>query len=142
VDDDFDYWRDHPNPSEAEIREVCETWVRYQRRYVGTAEGDAEDPDWWAIHALILYPSPPPRELEWHVILMLCELVDSDETQMVDMIGAAPLEDFLVEHGDAAMDLIEPAADQNPTLLKALAHVWAFEEPVRPRIERYLQSRG
>jgi hypothetical protein len=42
--------------------------------------------------------------------------------------------------GDVSMDLIEPAAEQNETLLKALTYVWAFDDPARPRIERILEQ--
>jgi hypothetical protein len=39
------------------------------------------------------------------------------------------------------MDMIEPAADEDPTPLAALPMVWS-EEPIRSRLDGYLDSRG
>ncbi|HXD55722.1 MAG TPA: hypothetical protein VN618_13265 [Solirubrobacteraceae bacterium] len=139
--DDVDFWDEHPDPTEADVRGLCEAWARYQARSPRTGRFHDEDPDSWAAIALHSFPHPPRMELEWSVIVTLCELVDPEDDWTVQMIGASPLEDFIDEHGDQALDLIEPAADQQPVLLAALRAVWP-DEHVEPRIARYLSARG
>ena len=78
----------------------------------------------------------------WAVIQELCARTDPEDLETISLIGAAPLEELLVTFGDAAMDLVEPAVDKSTTLLRALAMVWGWNAPVRPRIERALELRG
>src|ERR1700726_888746 len=138
--DDLDYWREHPDPTEDEIRQLCEAWLVYQREdHDGGV--DTDDPNWRADDPALDAESEPEPERIWSVILRLCELASRDDPAVV-MIGAGPLESMIFQHGDRAMDLIEPAADENGTLFAALTYVWAFSESVRPRIERYLLRRG
>jgi hypothetical protein len=56
------------------------------------------------------------------------------------MIGVGPLESMVFQHGERAVDLIEPAADKNATLVAAMRHLWASDDPARQRIDRYLRS--
>lgn len=135
--DELDYWRDHPRPTEDELRELCEAWLTYEREDHG--EGvDHQDPNWWAVDAVM--DAEGKLERIWRLILGLCEIARPDDPA-AEMIGAGPLESIIFQHGENAVDLIQPAADQNATLLAALRYVWAWDEPTRPRIDRYLQSR-
>jgi hypothetical protein len=136
--DELDYWRDHPNPSEEEIRELCEAWLEYQREdHDGGV--DTDDPNWWAVDAMM--DTELDLERSWSLIQRLCKIAAPDDPA-VRMIGAAPLESLILHHGQRAMDLIEPFADRNATMFAALTNVWAFSEPVRPRLQQYLLSRG
>ena len=72
-------------------------------------------------------PDPVPRSL-----------VDPGDLSLVCNIAAGPLESVISDHGEHAMDLIERAVNTNPTLLLALAGVWCWSQPVRPRIDRIL----
>ena len=132
--DDPDYWRDHPNPTDEELHELCEAWLTYQREDHGDGV-DETDPNWWAVEAAMDAESELERICR--VIRGLCEIAAPDDPA-VEMIGAGPLESMFFQYGDTAMDLVEPAAEENATLLAALRHVWAFDEPVRPRIDRFL----
>jgi hypothetical protein len=118
LDDGVDYWEAHPEPSDVELAELAEAWVRYQ-----SAEGvDADredDADWWACQAVISV-DPARPDLEWRVLRCLCEAADPPSEKTVGSIGAGPLEDFLWNQGADALDLIEPAADSDPVLLDAL----------------------
>ena len=76
------------------------------------------------------------------MIRCLCSLVDPADASTVGMIGVGPLEGFIRREGDRAMDLIEPAVADDPVLLDALRAVWAWHEPVRPRVDRYLVEHG
>jgi hypothetical protein len=142
LDDDYDFWQEHPVPSDRDIARLCETWITYQRRYEHVRDGDGDDPDWWAVGALLQTLPEPRLETEWRVIRCLCALAGPADSWIIEMIGASPLENFLEEHGDEAMDLVAPAAESDPVLMDALAKVWAFDAPVRPRIERYLADHG
>jgi hypothetical protein len=137
--DELDWWREHPNPSDDELRELCEAWLTYHSE---PPDGgvDTNDPNWWAVDAAM----DAEHELGriWRLVQLLCELAAPDDPA-VGMIGAGPVESMIQMHGgDATLDLIEPAAEHNATLFAALTHVWAFSDPVRPRIERYLQKHG
>lgn len=117
---------------ESEIQAITDGWLRY------TATKD--EADWWAANAVLELT----EELDplWEVTLALCAKVDEDDMARIPDIGAGPLESMIVSFGDAAMDLIEPALAHNPTLLKALACVWVWKEPVGPRVDRVLAEHG
>jgi hypothetical protein len=79
----------------------------------------------------------------WEAITGLClQLRWDTEPQIIGVLGAGPLEDFVVKFGDQAMDLIEPRLDSDETLLKALACVWRWHDPIRERVDRVLRARG
>jgi hypothetical protein len=89
------------------------------------------------------YPERGDLKRMWEAIAGLCgRLRWDDEPKLVGVLGAGPLEDFVVKFGDQAMDLIEPQLDTNETLLKALACVWRWDDPVRSRVDRALKARG
>jgi hypothetical protein len=139
MDDDLgDYWDEHPT-SDEQIKVVCRAWLSYQREEREGDEPDVDDPHWWAVEAAM--DAESDRELLWRIIRCLCALAEPNDLA-VEMIGPGPLETMIFSEGERAMDLIEPAADEDPVLLRALTHVWAFSERVRPRIDRYLTSRG
>jgi hypothetical protein len=143
VDVEQDYWESRPDPSDEEIAQVCRAWISYEQRTEGTVIPDEDDPDWWAVEAVMDSEHNPHCQMtQWRLILCLCSTVGSDDESTIGMIGAGPLETMIFSDGERAMDLIEPAADEHRNLLSALTHVWCFEEPVRPRIDRYLASRG
>jgi hypothetical protein len=133
--DDLDYWRDHPDPSDAELDKLFRVWFRYQLAERG------DDADWWAVEALIALGDEPDLTLEWRVIRRLSVGADGASEELLGAIGAGPLEDLLRRHGEEAMDLIEPAADGIPALLTALGNVWCWDEPFRSRLDRYLASK-
>lgn len=141
-DIEYDFWREHPNATDRDLREVCARWISYQRRRPHDNDDDL-DPDWWAVMAVMdVDPGNHGPELAWRLIRCLCELTEPDDEAIVGMIGASPLEEFIGRHGDYAMGLIEPAAEGDAVLTAALTEVWAFGAPARPRLERYLSSRG
>jgi hypothetical protein len=135
---DTDYWRDHPDPSDNDIAELCRAWVRYQRaeRSGGV---DTDDPDWWACDA-VMDLEAGATALWWRVLSGLSATVDPADEQVVEMIGAGPLEEFIGREGDAAMDLIEAATASDAVLVAALRSVWESREPVRSRIDRCLAA--
>jgi Family of unknown function (DUF6869) len=137
--DEIDYWAAHPDPSEAQLAELADAWVRYES--VERSDVDDEDPDRWACDAVLDLDGTRP-DLEWRVIRCLCAAADPSSWPTVSSIGAGPLEDFLRRQGASALDLVEPSADADPVLLDALECVWGWDEPFRPRLESYLAARG
>jgi uncharacterized protein DUF6869 len=134
-----DFWEMHPEPSDEDIADVCHAWVRYYAvEHVGV---DDEDQDWWACEAVMDLDGTHP-DLEWRVIRCLCATADPADELVLCNIGGGPLEDFLARQGPSAMDLVEPVADRDPVLLEALEGVWRWDEPFRPRLDRYLVERG
>jgi hypothetical protein len=136
-----DYWDAHPRPSDDDIREVCEAWVRYQR--APEAEKAADDhPDWWAAEAVIDASDGARRELNWRLVQALTERVDRDDLKTILAIGAGPLESFIELDGQRAIDLIERAVERDRVLLVALAGVWTSEGAIRRRIDECLDTHG
>jgi hypothetical protein len=138
MDDDWPYWKDDkPTPGDDEIEAISHSWLDYQRT--------EDEKHWWACEAVmeaaISDPTPEMQSITWRLILTLCSLAEDDLKLILD-IGAGPLEEFIRLFGDNAMDLIEPAVATNRTLLRALAGVWGWDEPVRPRVDRVLAIHG
>jgi len=138
---EIDYWKDHPNPSDDDIADLCRAWVRYQGRNRGSQGTGTDDIDRWACDAVIEVDGES-TDLEWRVIRGLCATVDPGDEWVVIVIGAGPLEDFLSRQGGAAMDLIESVAASDAVLLAALGSVWESREPLRSRIARCLAAGG
>ncbi len=175
-DADYDFWAEHPDPTDEDIADLCRAWVTYQResrertiqrgdpgppgpedtivaegpdwlvyaRKRGPDDIDTEpdEPGWWAVAAADDALFGGGLALEWRIILGLCAAVDPNDEWVIGMIGVGPIESILMRDGDAAMDLIEPAAEANSVLHQALRAVWCHSEPIRPRIDRYLARRS
>jgi hypothetical protein len=82
-------------------------WLNYQR-------------NWWAFEALNNQIRESPAEA-WETLLAL---VASADPEMLESIGAGPLEDFVGAHGDAYIEQIEREAGANPAFRAALQCVW------------------
>jgi hypothetical protein len=128
-----------PEPSDEDVRAVASAWLRY---HAASARGGVrdDDPDWWACEQVMEWTS---RSLDvgWRLVAALCEEVDESDERTMD-IGAGPLETLFFQFGDQAMDFVESAAPDDRTLLKALAAVWCWDEPFRPRLDRLLTAHG
>jgi hypothetical protein len=95
----------------------------------------------WAIERVETWVSSGDLDVAWQLIEALLREVPADDVTMIANVGAGPLENALVTFGDAAMDRVERASDANPALLKALAMVWRWDVPIRPRIDHFLAER-
>jgi hypothetical protein len=125
------------NPS---IAELTEAWLRYHREFAGSDLPD-EHPDDWAGYLVSEWIFDGEAEKTWLAILAISERLRwEDEPKVVAWFGAGALEDFVAEFGDRAMDRIEPQLESNETLLKALACVWRWGEPIRDRVDRALAA--
>jgi hypothetical protein len=93
-------------------RKLVEAWLTFQR-------------NWWAYEALDRLCAAHPEEA-WPLVLALINAADTDE--LLDSIGAGPLEDLIDKHGDRMIDRIEAAARDNPHLRLALKSVLLRDE--------------
>ncbi len=136
---DLDYWEAHPDRSDEDIKVACEAWVTYQRKTEDEMNLSAGHPLWWAAEAVM--DAETDVELHWRLIRCLCSLVVPDDEHVVGMIAAGPLWTQFFLEGERALDRIE-SADADPVLLAALSEVLWGDEPVGPRIDRYLEACG
>jgi hypothetical protein len=117
-----------------EISTVSRAWLSY------TASQDEKD--LWAVGAVDNWVNRGQLEVAWRLVLALCSEVDADDLKMIANIGAGPVENMITNFGDAALDLIESLVATNLTLLRAVAMVWAWDEPERERVDRLLAAHG
>jgi hypothetical protein len=127
-----------PGPDDTIVAETPTLTVYARKRRPADADDEEDESGWWAAEAVMSARFNGGLPLQWRVILGLCAAVDPDDEWVIGMIGVGPIEEILFEHGDRAMDLIEPAADVDRILHQALTSVWCHSEPIRPRIDRYL----
>jgi hypothetical protein len=78
----------------------------------------------WQLTILIESRIDPDRAL--CVILGIMALDEQDE--MIDRLGAGPLEDFLNEYGPEYIDVMEQLAAKNPRFKMVLKGVWQTAE--------------
>ena len=125
----------------AEVAGVARAWIEYQR---ASDKGDEEHADVWMWGSDRITALLRAGEIDraWLVIAGICAQVDADDLDLALMIGAGPLEDFIVTFRDKAMDLIEPALQENKTLLTALAGAWDQGSGMRGRIGDALAEHG
>lgn len=112
---------------------VSRAWVDY--------EAGSEKANEWGLHRVFEITDKAAIGEQWLLILSLCAAAKNTDPEVVAVLGAGPLEDFIRRFGDDAMDLIEPQLESNPTLLFALAGVWPGDE-MRGRVARALAAHG
>jgi hypothetical protein len=91
-----------------ESEDLIAAWLEYQR-------------NWWAFGALQDLCASDP-EAAWPILLRIVSLAENDE--LLESIGAGPLEDLLQAHGHTLVARLEAEAPTNPKLQKALASAW------------------
>jgi hypothetical protein len=76
--------------------------------------------NWWAMEALHRQIEKEPQEA-WQSLLGLLEAADNE---LLETIGAGPLEDFLRAHAREFVAVLESEAGHNAKLRTALERVW------------------
>jgi len=87
---------------------IARAWIRLQR-------------DWWAFDEVARACSEQPRKA-WRLLGRLAQLASSQE--LVEVLGAGPLQDFVRSHAPAFIRQIERRAAQNRRFASALRVVW------------------
>lgn len=116
--------------------DLIESWLRYNA-YERHDQPDDEDPDGWAVEAVMTMVHDEPDEA-WNLMIDLSQGADT-EWQFV-MIGAGVLDDLLRLDPDRYMTALEESARANRKLVTAAACTWLDDESVRPRIDALLRQ--
>ncbi|HEX9810574.1 MAG TPA: hypothetical protein VGA88_00590 [Burkholderiales bacterium] len=105
---------------------LAKTWIYAQQLGVGTLGYDRHS---WAVDELVDLAFHQPDTL-WELILRILEIDRSDKT--IAAIGAGPLEDLMVQHGEAFIGKVERLAAISPVFKAAMQNVWieAGDTPV------------
>jgi hypothetical protein len=136
----------HP-PSDTDI--PPDIWARVERAIAGTTDYNTDDPPgaanslppdhervvtawfvheetfWaWELVTKLVESDPEPA---WRVISLLVEAAPSHD--VLEIIGAGPLEDFLSAHGQHFIERIEKRAGDDPRFRHCLATVWQGDIP-------------
>ena len=116
------------------VDEVAQAWCRYQAR-VHLPGVDDEDPDRWAVDLLMdtRFLSDEPR-----VRAVLDLLVEGAGEEVLGVVGAGPLEDFVKGCDEDRLVWIEERAAASSRFRQALAGVWIWRlsPEVFARVER------
>jgi len=110
--------------------EIAQQYVVENARLARTRD---EEPDEWAsFHIGNLIFSGQVEEA-WTILLLAISSID-DEAEL-NLLGAGHLENIVRDHGPQFIDRIEAEAARSERFRRALLGVWAFESPVRERID-------
>jgi hypothetical protein len=119
------------------LEDLADAWCRYQSR-PHIYEVEEEDPDEWAM--LFLTGGGGMDDLdEPRTRALLDLLVDrAPNDTVIEMIGAGPLEDFIVRHNEDRLNWIEQRASSSARFRQALARVWIWniDPDAFARVER------
>ena len=92
--------------------DIVAAWHRYQLT--------RHEEDFWAVdifHNIV--PKDPTRA--WSLII---DLVAASPEESLGAIGAGPLEDFVVAHGNDWIDKIHTEARSNPAFRESISRIW------------------
>jgi hypothetical protein len=103
--------------SEAEARLLADYLAHASER----AAGRQGDETFWTVEAVEDLRRRDPESL-WSFLRAALRQVQDDAA--IAYIAAGPLEDLLVESGEAFIDRIEQEAGREPNVLRALCGVW------------------
>jgi hypothetical protein len=104
--------------TKAELDSVAEGWIRYQL----AAEGSTEQAgNWDSVSTAFDIRAGEPKLL-WQLILAIHSRDQSDDVRCV--LAAGPLEDLLVDHGPAFIEVVEQQANNDPAFARLLCGVY------------------
>ncbi len=129
--------------TESDIFQLVAAWLHFHQ--TTSAEKLAKhndwapenDPDWWAVSALMdLVDSDV--ETAWKVVTLLCK--EAEGALEYANIGAGPLEDLL--HGEPLRSLqyLDEMVEDNPMAINAVACVWIGDPSIRKHLDFLLEK--
>lgn len=101
----------------ADIDRLAKAWIFAQKLGVDSSGYEKHS---WAVDEVISLAEKP--EDLWKIILRILELDDSDE--VVKAVGAGPLEDLMVHHGELFIGQVEEQASKSDVFKTAMKGVW------------------
>ena len=106
------------------VQKLAERWIAAQLAYDRTAKRNPP-----AVDAVINLAWDLPKDRSdflWRFILEVTK--QSDDPDILEMLGASPLEDLIRAHGVQYFDRIDSEAAANPGFKTALGNVWVTED--------------
>lgn len=113
-----------------DLDRLARSWIFAQKLGV---DRPGYDKHIWAVDEMIDLAIDSPDEL-WLAILRILE-IDSTE-EVVKAVGAGPLEDLMVQHGEQFINEVEKYAAKSAALKNAIKNVW-LDEKDTPIWERF-----
>lgn len=97
---------------------LAKSWIFAQKLGVDSPGYEKQS---WAVDKVIDLADQAPDEL-WQLILRILDL-DSSE-QIVNSVGAGPLEDLMAKHGESYIIKVEEQASKSEVFKRAMKSVW------------------
>ena len=113
-----------------QLHELATEWVKAQK--LERDENRIFNPP--AIDEVIDLSINDPEAL-WTLILEILSM-DNIDNEVIDSLGAGPLEDLISDHGEKYIDRIKEELFKNNKLASALNFVWVSEN-VKPSVKEY-----
>ncbi len=111
------------------VQELATEWIKAQK--VERDEKRLTNPT--AIDAVIDLSTDDPEAL-WILILEIFSRDDIDD--VIDSLGAGPLEDLIAENGEEFIERIKAELINNTKLASVLKFVWISED-IKPSVNEY-----
>jgi hypothetical protein len=105
-------------PSGPDQRQIAEGWIRLHHLPWQSPERERY---FWAFNSLSDLVRDDPEEA-WKIIHVIRRIDGTD--RILSNLGAGPLEDLLVAHGDKFIDRVEILAKSDEQFWKLLGIVW------------------
>jgi hypothetical protein len=114
-----------------DVQNLVKAWIKLH--YL-PGESDEREREFWASTRLYDLVRKDP-EAAWRVVLQIIQTDSSD--QILSNVGAGPLEDLLVYHGERFISRIEARARTDDIFKKTLSVVWknAMSDDIWGRIK-------
>ncbi len=114
---------------------LARTWIYAQKLGIGNPGYDRYA---WAIDQVLDLAFHEPNQL-WQLIQRILE-IDSSE-KIVRALGAGPLEDLMVQHGETLIGEVEARASTSKAFKAAMQSVW-LEESDTPVCKKFFAIAG
>jgi len=114
---------------------LVKTWIFAQRLGAGALGYERHS---WAVDELVDLAFHQPNTL-WELILRILEIDRSEK--VVEAIGAGPLEDLMVQHGEAFIERVAQLAAVSPTFKATMRHTW-IEQGDTPVFKKFYAIAG
>jgi hypothetical protein len=111
---------------------LTKAWIGLQKSQKDTA---AYQENFWAQRELWQLVNKEPNEA-WEVIL--CVIRSTSDDWILENLGAGPLEDLFVVHGDKFIDIFEQLATADPAFCRVANFIWKNE--IRDDIWKRIQK--
>jgi hypothetical protein len=96
-----------------------------------------DDADFWAWERVDDIIRGPAAERAWELV---STLVRTAPDELLEYIGAGPVEDLVNRHGAALIEKIEDEAKRDPRFREALASIWLVADDINHDVLSRLQA--